>query len=63
MKKERILVVEDEEGIVLGLEENLKFAGYEVLTAPDGATGFKTAMKQKPDLILLDIMLPKMSGY
>lgn len=63
MKKERILVVEDEEGIVLGLEENLKFAGYEVLTASDGATGFKTAMKQKPDLILLDIMLPKMSGY
>jgi len=61
--KQTILVVEDEEGIMLGLEENLKYAGYEVSTADDGAIGLKKAVTEAPDLILLDIMLPEMSGY
>ncbi|MDA0578654.1 MAG: response regulator transcription factor [Verrucomicrobia bacterium] len=59
----RILVVEDEQAIKLGLEENLKFAGYEVLTASDGPDALQQGMQAKPDLILLDIMLPGMSGY
>jgi DNA-binding response OmpR family regulator len=62
-RRKRVLVVEDEEALLLGLEENLKFAGYEVLTARDGPTGLKRAADEKPDLILLDIMLPGMSGY
>ena len=59
----RILVVEDEKAILLGLEENLKFAQYDVMTASDGPTALDKAMNQKPDLILLDLMLPGMSGY
>ncbi|MDA1045007.1 MAG: response regulator transcription factor [Verrucomicrobia bacterium] len=59
----RILVVEDEEAILLGLEENLKYAGYVVITAREGAEGLEKAISESPDLILLDIMLPQMSGY
>ncbi|MDD4869242.1 MAG: response regulator transcription factor [Kiritimatiellae bacterium] len=62
-RKQTILVVEDDEALVLGLEENLKFAGYDVVTAREGNSGLKAAMDTKPDLILLDIMLPGMSGY
>ncbi|MBA4389191.1 MAG: DNA-binding response regulator [Verrucomicrobia bacterium] len=62
-EKVKILVIEDEEAIVMGLEENLKFAGYEVLTAGDGQRGLKLATESKPGLVLLDIMLPGMSGY
>jgi two-component system alkaline phosphatase synthesis response regulator PhoP len=61
--KSRILVVEDEEPILLGLEENLLYAGYEVLKALDGPTGLETAVQEGPDLILLDIMLPGLSGF
>jgi len=61
--KSRILVVEDEEAILLGLEENLKFAGYEVVTAGDGPSGLKRAMEDEPDLVVLDLMLPGISGY
>lgn len=61
--KQRILVVEDEEGIMLGLEENLKFAGYEVITATDGIEALKLGLEAHPDLVLLDLMLPGMSGY
>jgi len=62
-RKERILVVEDEEAILLGLEENLKYAGYEVITAADGPEALKLGLKERVDLIVLDIMLPGMSGY
>jgi len=62
-EKRRILVVEDEEAIMLGLAENLEYAGYEVLQAADGPSGFELAQTEKPDLVLLDIMLPGMSGY
>jgi DNA-binding response OmpR family regulator len=58
----KILIVEDEPDMVLGLKDNFEFEGYEVVTAPDGAAGLERARAQKPDLIILDIMLPKLSG-
>ncbi len=48
--------------MVLGLKDNFEFEGYEVVTASDGAAGLERARAQKPDLIILDIMLPKLSG-
>jgi two-component system OmpR family response regulator len=61
--KQKILVIEDDEAIVLGLVQNLEFAGYEVATAADGPAGLKAARERKPDLILLDLMLPGISGF
>ena len=61
--KQRILVVEDEEAILLGLEENLLYAGYEVLKAIDGLMAVEVATRERPDLLLLDIMLPKLTGF
>ena len=58
----KILIVEDEPDMVLGLKDNFEFEGYEVLTASDGATGLERARSAKPDLVILDIMLPKLSG-
>ena len=58
----KILIVEDEPDMVLGLKDNFEFEGYEVLTAADGAVGLERARTQKPDLVVLDIMLPKLSG-
>ena len=59
----RILVVEDDPAILRGLADNLKFESYEVLTATDGETGYRLLREKKPDLIILDLMLPKLSGY
>jgi DNA-binding response OmpR family regulator len=59
----RILVVEDEPALLRGLQDNLKAEAYEVITASDGETGLKLARETKPDLIVLDLMLPKVSGY
>ena len=58
----RILVVEDDEGIRETLKYNLSAAGYSVLEAADGATGVRTAQTGRPDLVLLDLMLPGLSG-
>lgn len=58
-----ILVIEDDVSILRGLKDNLKFEEYEVLTAIDGQEGLKLALEKSPDLILLDIMLPGISGY
>jgi DNA-binding response OmpR family regulator len=58
-----VLVVDDEEAIVLGLTETLKSEGYLTLSAADGPTARSVAMEHQPDLILLDIMLPGLSGY
>ena len=58
----RILIVEDEPDMVLGLKDNFELEGHEVLTAPDGQAGLERARTEKPDLIILDIMLPRMSG-
>jgi two-component system alkaline phosphatase synthesis response regulator PhoP len=58
----KILIVEDEPDMVLGLKDNFEFEGYEVLTAADGAAGLERARAHKPDLVILDIMLPRYSG-
>ena len=59
----RILVVDDEVGIVEMLKMRLEANNYEVITASDGQEGLEKAKKEKPDLIILDLMLPKMDGY
>jgi len=59
----RILVVEDDLSILTGLSMNLKFDGYDVLQAQDGRTGLERALDDRPDLIVLDLMLPHMNGY
>lgn len=58
-----ILIVEDEQSIVDILAFNLKKEGYEILEATDGAQGLEMAISSNPDLILLDLMLPKMDGF
>jgi DNA-binding response OmpR family regulator len=59
----KILVVDDELDIVTALSIRLKALGYEVITAADGMAALEAARKQNPDLILLDIMLPKLDGF
>jgi DNA-binding response OmpR family regulator len=58
----KILIVEDEPNMVTGLRDNFEFEGYEVLTASDGIAGLERALKDSPDLVLLDVMMPRMSG-
>jgi DNA-binding response OmpR family regulator len=58
----RILIVEDEPNMVAGLRDNFEYEGYEVLTASDGAEGLGRALNDAPDLVVLDVMMPKMSG-
>ena len=62
MTKEKILIVEDEKDLVKLIRYNLEKEKFRVTTARDAETGLKLARKTKPDLILLDIMLPKMDG-
>lgn len=59
---QKILVIEDEPDMILGLRDNLEYEGYAVITATNGEDGITSATKDKPDLILLDVMLPKLSG-
>lgn len=59
----RILIVDDEPNIVLALELLMKKEGFEVLTVDDGQKAFEAVSKFQPDLIILDIMMPKMDGY
>ncbi|MBN1416935.1 MAG: response regulator transcription factor [Bacteroidales bacterium] len=61
MKK--VLIVEDELNMVQGLKDNLEFEGYEVDTAMEGTSGLQKALHEKYDLILLDVMLPEVSGF
>jgi DNA-binding response OmpR family regulator len=60
---ETVLIIEDDPSILLGLQKNLRFEGYDVLTASDGERGLELAIDRPPDLIILDIMLPKISGF
>src|ERR1700737_2217212 len=58
----RILIVEDEPNMVSGLRDNIEFEGYDVITAPDGVAGLERALNEAPDLVILDVMIPRMSG-
>ncbi len=58
-----ILVIEDEPHIALGLKDALEFEGFAVLTAATGRVGMQLAQKERPDAILLDLMLPDLNGY
>ncbi len=59
----RILVIEDEPQMLLGLRDNLELEGYEVLTAADGEEGLNKALSSMPDLVILDVTLPRKNGY
>lgn len=59
----KILIVEDEPEMLMGLEDNFKFEGYDVITAADGDGGLEAAVTENPDIIILDIMLPRKSGF
>src|SRR6202021_613257 len=58
----RILIVEDEPNMVAGLRDNFEFEGYQVITAPDGIAGLERALSEAPDLVILDVMMPRMGG-
>ena len=59
----RILIVDDEPEMVRGLEDNLRFEGYQTVAAVDGRRGLALALSEAPDLILLDVMMPGLSGW
>jgi DNA-binding response OmpR family regulator len=58
-----VLLIEDNEKLARGLQSNLEFEGYTVLSANDGASGLALARQQRPDIIVLDLMLPDTDGY
>jgi DNA-binding response OmpR family regulator len=60
---ETVLIVEDDPTMLRALKDNFEFHGYKILAAEDGEEGLNTALNAKPDLIVLDIMLPKINGY
>ena len=63
MPDQKVLVVEDEENIVEALRYNLEREGYAILTAMDGENGMELARGSNPDLIILDVMLPRLDGF
>ncbi len=63
MKRFRILAVDDDERVLNFLRAKLKASGYEVLTASDGTEALEQAQAQEPDLVLLDVLMPKMDGF
>jgi len=63
MAKKRILLVEDEAELSRAIKIRLEAAGFEAISAMDGVKGLETARKEKPDLIVLDLILPNMSGF
>lgn len=60
---ETILIIEDDSTMLRGLKDNFEYSGYNVIIAADGEVGLNAALDTKPDLIILDIMLPKINGY
>src|SRR6187549_1985892 len=58
-----VLVVEDDPAILQGLQESLRLERYDVVSASDGEAGYRFAKERKPDLVILDLMLPKMGGF
>ena len=63
MPGEKILIIEDDATMLRGLKDNFEYKGYCVKTATNGQDGYEAALLEKPDLIVLDIMLPKINGY
>ncbi|HEY4362504.1 MAG TPA: response regulator transcription factor [Bryobacteraceae bacterium] len=63
MTPSRLLIIEDEPALLRGLKDTFTTKGHEVLTAADGQSGLALALESNPDLILLDLMLPRMNGY
>ena len=61
--KPKILVIEDEPDMAMGLRDNLEFEGYSVITAGTGEEGLKLAIEENPHCVLLDIMLPGIDGF
>lgn len=61
--KKIILVIEDEEDTSLFIKDRLEMEGYQVVTAMNGQEGFDKTREHLPDLILLDVMMPKLNGY
>lgn len=59
----RVLVIDDEPDVLLLCRVNLEFEGYQVLEASDGEAGFDAAVRERPDLIVLDVMLPQRDGF
>jgi len=59
----KILAVDDERHIVRLIQVNLERAGYQVITAFDGTEGLKKVETEKPDLVVLDVMMPRMDGF
>ena len=62
VRRTRILIVEDEPAMVAGLRDNFEYEGYEVISADDGVSGLERALADDPDLVVLDVMMPRMSG-
>jgi len=60
---ERVLIIEDELPMRRALEDCLAVEGYRVITADNGASGLERALKEQPDLVLLDVMMPKLDGF
>lgn len=63
MTPPRILIIEDDPALLRGLKDNFETAGYVVQTAADGQRGLDALLSETPDLVLLDLMLPRMNGY
>jgi two-component system alkaline phosphatase synthesis response regulator PhoP len=61
-RKTRILIIEDEPAMVAGLRDNFEYEGYEVISADDGVAGLERVFADDPDLVVLDVMMPRMSG-
>lgn len=61
-RRTRILIIEDEPAMVAGLRDNFEYEGYEVISAEDGVAGLERVLADDPDLVVLDVMMPRMSG-
>ena len=63
MTDSSVLIIEDDAALLRGLKDNFAARGFHVLTAEDGRRGLDAALAREPDLIVLDVMLPKVNGY
>lgn len=63
MPGEKVLIIEDDPTMLRGLADNFRYEGYSVQTASDGEKGLDAALSSRPDIVILDIMLPKVNGY